>query len=965
MSKLRFVFAIPGLPFQGDSLAEQSLGGSETAALCLMRDLAALGHSVFAFTNTDKPEIYNRVIYFPLDRFREFASTVPHDVCVVQRVPEWFALNMESKLNVVWCHDLALGRASARTRGASWNIDKMAVVSDFMAQQYIDVYKLPPEQIYVTRNGIDLDLFPREGSIKRDPKALVYTSRPERGLDVLLERILPELLKRDPEFKLHIAGYDNQVPKLASFYGELADKIDAFGDRVVFEGHLTKKKLYQLYAKCGCLVYPTPSPRMDTFREVSCITLMEAMASGLPVVTSDLGALPETLAKGAGTLIKGDPQSDEYVSDFCDAVMNYTHNQAAAKEAASAGRKAAKKLSWRAVAERWAEDCEHFIAERNDDKERLARHFVRHSNIVLAKQLVADLETDSAKRLKAWLDKDWSFYDNPDDYAQQYWNIGETHTDLWEGSASESRIHAEIAWLKERPEIKTLVDVGCGLGAYAIMISNALPYLKITGVDIDPHGIEWAEKYKAEKALYPDNLTFKVGREDEPLTGFDCALAGEILEHVAEPWDFLSKVEAMVKVGGMVYLTTPYGPWEAMSYDSYPHRAHLWEYEPADLEDMIGDKEEAVIDFAPWGRSPATNETLGHFHFSYKADHKSIPPIDVERKLRLQRPRQTVSANIMAGGSSVEETGNWCLRSICDVVDEIIVADCGLSEEGLRVIAPYADKIIKCAPPTEIGFEGPRNAILAESNMDWVLWIDTDERLLNPSGVFRYLRDNIYDGYSIAQHHFAVDTQFPADKPVRLFRKKRKDGKSMRFIGMIHEHPETGVNEGPGEVLIVPDIHIAHVGYLNEPIRRQRFTRNHPMLQADIKKYPDRLLQKFFVMRDNMLLCQYMLQQTGGQVTDHMRELAQVVVDIFKQHFHARRVYAGIDGLEFYRQALLILERGFDVNFNINAARDGQGDDLSNGGAITQARFETLEEFQAEMAHRISEKVSPLTAENF
>jgi glycosyltransferase involved in cell wall biosynthesis/2-polyprenyl-3-methyl-5-hydroxy-6-metoxy-1,4-benzoquinol methylase len=964
MSKLRFVFAIPGLPFHGNSLSEQSLGGSETAALCLMRELVSIGHSVFAFTNTDAPGDYHGVTYLPLSKFREFATTVPHDVCVIQRLPDWFASSMESKLNILWAHDLAMARNSGQVRGVSWNIDKFAVVSDYMAQQYIDTYSFPPEHLYVTRNGIDLPLFPRPGSIKRDPKALVYTSRPERGLDVLLDRIFPELLKRDPEFKLHIAAYDNQVNKLAGFYDEISCKIEAFGDRIVFEGHLPKKNLYQLYAKCGTLVYPTPSPRMETFREVSCITLMEAMASGLPVVTSNLGALPETLAKGAGTLIDGSPMSDEYVTAFCDAVMTYATSEKAAKAASDAGIKAAKKLSWRSVAEDWAKDCEFLIEERNNDKERLAHHFIHRSNIVLAKKLVSELTSESSQRLKARLDREWAFYEKPEDYAQQYWNIGETHTDLWEGATTEPRLRSIIDWIRNHPEIKTIVDVGCGLGAYAINISNALPDIKITGVDIDPHGIEWANKYKAEKALYPDNVTFMVGREDEPLTGFDCALACEILEHVAEPWDFLRKVESMVKLGGYVYLTTPYGPWEAMSYDSYPHRAHLWEYEPADLSDMIGEKQDVLIDYAPYAKCPETNEVLGHFHFSFIADHKSIPPIDIERKLRLQRPRQTVSANIIAGGSSVEETGNWCLRSIRGVVDEIIVADCGLTEEGRKLIEPYADKIIPCASPAQVGFEVARNEILKHSNMDWVLWIDTDERLMNPQGMHRYLRQNIYHGYSIEQHHFAVDTHFPADKPVRFFRRKRTDGKTMRFIGMIHEHPETDLNEGPGDVLILPDVHIAHVGYLNEAIRRGRFMRNHPMLKADVEKYPDRLLQRYFVMRDNMLITQYTLQRNGGQITDEILKLAQDTVDIFRKNFHAKRIYAGIDALDFYRQALILLNKGFDITFSVNAARDGHGDNLEQHSPIL-ARFETLEECQAELAHRIKEKVAPLTVENF
>ncbi len=43
----------PGLPHDGSTLTKQSLGGSETAAICVSKSLAKLGHHVTVFSPCD------------------------------------------------------------------------------------------------------------------------------------------------------------------------------------------------------------------------------------------------------------------------------------------------------------------------------------------------------------------------------------------------------------------------------------------------------------------------------------------------------------------------------------------------------------------------------------------------------------------------------------------------------------------------------------------------------------------------------------------------------------------------------------------------------------------------------------------------------------------------------------------------------------------------------------------------
>ena len=57
---------IPGIPFNGETFEQVSIGGSESAGYYLAKALEALGHRVTVFTNTDKTSRSGEVYYMPI-----------------------------------------------------------------------------------------------------------------------------------------------------------------------------------------------------------------------------------------------------------------------------------------------------------------------------------------------------------------------------------------------------------------------------------------------------------------------------------------------------------------------------------------------------------------------------------------------------------------------------------------------------------------------------------------------------------------------------------------------------------------------------------------------------------------------------------------------------------------------------------------------------------------------------------
>jgi len=121
----------------------------------------------------------------------------------------------------------------------------------------------------------------------------------------------------------------------------LAQKLGV-ADRVMEMGSLPRAHLRRLYHAADILVYPSWYEGMG-------IPPLEAMASGVPVIASNRGALPETVGE-AGILV--DPGAPELWADAIQRVLGDTTLQADLK---TLGLARASEFRWEETAEKtWA-----------------------------------------------------------------------------------------------------------------------------------------------------------------------------------------------------------------------------------------------------------------------------------------------------------------------------------------------------------------------------------------------------------------------------------------------------------------------------------------------------------------------------------------------------------------------------------------------------------------------------------
>ncbi|MFC4558311.1 class I SAM-dependent methyltransferase [Virgibacillus kekensis] len=114
---------------------------------------------------------------------------------------------------------------------------------------------------------------------------------------------------------------------------------------------------------------------------------------------------------------------------------------------------------------------------------------------------------------------------------------------------------------------------GSGYGAHIIIKKSKGRVNEVVGVDIDLESVKYA------KATYfHHNSTFMEADVTDPelpekLGQFDCILSFETIEHIEDEKRFLSNIYRMLKPGGTLIMSTPFGEGRGVP-SGYPFHVH-------------------------------------------------------------------------------------------------------------------------------------------------------------------------------------------------------------------------------------------------------------------------------------------------------------------------------------------------------------------------------------------------------
>jgi phosphatidylinositol alpha-mannosyltransferase len=200
-------------------------------------------------------------------------------------------------------------------------------------------YGIDYDKIAVIPNGVDLGIFTEHGDtilLQGDPSILFlgHMSR-IKGLDTLFQAIAKLKLEL-PNMKLHIVGSGS-----VSYYTRMAEELD-IKEFVIFHGTASHKMVPIFLRSANICVFPS---RHEGFP----LTLLEAMASGVPIVASNIEIFRKVLNEGERGLIfeSGDANalSDSILILYKDLDLRRLKVRAALEEALN--------YSWANIAERY------------------------------------------------------------------------------------------------------------------------------------------------------------------------------------------------------------------------------------------------------------------------------------------------------------------------------------------------------------------------------------------------------------------------------------------------------------------------------------------------------------------------------------------------------------------------------------------------------------------------------------
>ena len=290
---------------------------------------------------------YNRHKIYLIDCYRysqgvdELLSQIEPDAIYAQGLTVWAGLNRWGSKTIVNPHGLEPYQAIGfRDRIIAVpfklvfnNIFRQSAKVVSLGGKLTTFLKgiVPESKIAILPNGIDLELFPMR---KESPSTFnfLFVGRfaSNKGIANLLS-VSAQLIQEGYSFKLNLIG---KGPLYEDLYAQYENV-----EWVRFFGFASDEEIAKAYRQCSVFVLPTLFEGMPT-------VVLEAMASGAPIIVSDVGSCREMVDEGNGWVIEPGNNESLYLA------MKGSLSESNLESKGELSVQAAQKFNWSEVIKR-------------------------------------------------------------------------------------------------------------------------------------------------------------------------------------------------------------------------------------------------------------------------------------------------------------------------------------------------------------------------------------------------------------------------------------------------------------------------------------------------------------------------------------------------------------------------------------------------------------------------------------